>query len=187
MLAEAMAEIRDFEGCVACGDLQQPPIRERSADVVLCALALGHTPRPVEALEQLATLVRPGGRLLISDFHPRATERGWKRTFQFDGRVYEIETYPYEPEELNAAAARAGLHSTHTSEHCVDEPERPLFVDMGEEERFEQARSVPAVLIMEWARPVEPAPTALRAEFSPAGRPVVQRRGRKSALQAARK
>ena len=153
MLAQAVAEIPDFDGYVACGDVQRPPIRERSADMVLCALALGHTPRPAETLERLANLVRPGGRLLISDFHPHATQWGWKRTFARDGQVYEIETYPYEPEDLNAAALRAGLRPTHSSEHAVGEPERPLFVQMNEEERFQKARAVPAVLIMEWARP----------------------------------
>ena len=152
MLAEAVDTMPDLEGFLACGDLHRPPILERSADMVLCTLSLGHTPRPADALEQLANLVRPGGCLLISDFHPRAAEWGWRRTFKLYGRVYEIETYPYEPEELNAAAVRAGMQPTHASEHCVDEPERPLFVDMGEEERFEKARSVPAVLIMEWAR-----------------------------------
>lgn len=153
MLAEAVHTMPDLQGCLACGDVQRPPIRERSADFVLCTLSLGHTPRPAEVLEQLANLVRPGGRLLISDFHPRAVEGGWRRTFEHDGQLYEIETHPYEPEELNAAAARAGLQPTHAAEHRVDEPERRLFIDMGEEARFEKARSMPAVLIMEWARP----------------------------------
>lgn len=57
------------------------PFRPASFDVVVCALVLGHVEDLDRALTAMAALLRPGGHLLLSDFHPYATLRGWQRTF----------------------------------------------------------------------------------------------------------
>ena len=70
-------------------DLARPPFRA-CADLVICSLALSYADDPAQAFEQLATVVRPGGRIAVSDFHPEAITRGWKRTFAHGGKTYEI-------------------------------------------------------------------------------------------------
>ncbi len=57
------------------------PFRNGSFDLVVCALVLGHVEDLDRALAASAAALAPGGRLLISDFHPYATLRGWQRTF----------------------------------------------------------------------------------------------------------
>ena len=48
------------------GDIQQLPFHDDSFDVVVCFEAIEHVPRPEEALDELARVLRPGGRLLVS-------------------------------------------------------------------------------------------------------------------------
>ena len=57
------------------------PFRGASFDTVVCALVLGHVERLDTALAAIAETLRPGGCLVVSDFHPYATLRGWERTF----------------------------------------------------------------------------------------------------------
>ena len=64
-------------------DVEELPLPDQSADVVVCALVLSHQPN-LDAIGELARLLRPGGRLLISNPHPFATavlgSRAWTIT-----------------------------------------------------------------------------------------------------------
>jgi malonyl-CoA O-methyltransferase len=103
-------------------------------------------------MSELARIVRPGGSILISDFHPDAIQRGWKRTFRSNGRSYEIETHPYTKESLLECASRLGLALDDIEEPCFGDAERSIFECAGKPELFEQTRGVPAVLVARWTR-----------------------------------
>ena len=57
-------------------------------DLVICALVLCHVPDVRGALHELARVLRPGGHLLITDFHPDAVGAGWRTTFERPGTAY---------------------------------------------------------------------------------------------------
>ena len=57
------------------------PFRPATFDTVVCALVLGHVDDLALALRSMADVLRPEGYLVLSDFHPYATLRGWQRTF----------------------------------------------------------------------------------------------------------
>ncbi len=58
------------------------PFRRHSFDLVVGALVLGHVEHLDRALAAIGNALRPGGALVVSDFHPFATLRGWQRTFK---------------------------------------------------------------------------------------------------------
>ncbi|MGX6447775.1 class I SAM-dependent methyltransferase [Patulibacter sp. S7RM1-6] len=64
-------------------DLRALPLEDASADVVVCALTLSHL-ATLDGIAELARLVRPGGRLVVSNPHPLATDvlhaRAWTTT-----------------------------------------------------------------------------------------------------------
>jgi len=65
MLALARARVpgADFRA----GDLDQLPVPDRHADVLVCALALTHIPDLAPVLAEFARVLRPGGHLVLSD------------------------------------------------------------------------------------------------------------------------
>jgi len=151
MLRRAQAK-EGLDGRLALADARRLPFRAGAADVALCALSLGHIPGPAQVIRDLAVLLRPGGRLLVSDFHPEAARRGWRRTFRRGGQVFEVANEPYEISELLQAAAGAGLALEASIDACFGEPEREAFRRAGREAEFEQSREVPVVWAAAWKR-----------------------------------
>jgi malonyl-CoA O-methyltransferase len=138
-----------LRGRLAVGDAAALPIASGSADLVLCALTLGHIRDWTAAMREFARIVAPGGTLLLTDFHPAAAAQGWRRTFRRDGQVYELENYTYTVDQLRAAA---DLELVECAEATIGEPERTLFVAAGRPELYEAACRTPAVLLTRWVR-----------------------------------
>jgi SAM-dependent methyltransferase len=134
-------------------DTRSLPLSDACADVALCALSLGHMPPIEAAVKELARIIRPGGRLIVTDFHPAALEQGWKRTFRSDGELYEVESHHYTTGELLDCAEREGLILQELLEPCFDEPERHIFLGAGKPDLFDRVRDIPAVLLARWKRP----------------------------------
>ncbi|MEO6845947.1 MAG: metalloregulator ArsR/SmtB family transcription factor [Chthoniobacterales bacterium] len=49
------------------GDIEEPPIKDASVDLVLFSQALHHAARPQRAIEEALRILKPGGRALILD------------------------------------------------------------------------------------------------------------------------
>lgn len=149
MLAVA-ARKPGLRGRLAVADAARLPLTDACADLVVCALTFGHVVDQAGAMREFARVLRPGGILIVSDFHPDAAARGWRRTFRRDGEVYELENYPYTVAQLREMAH--GLKLVDMAEACIGEPERKLFDLAGRPELFAPACEMPAVLLTRWVR-----------------------------------
>lgn len=95
----------------AGGAVQELPFADASFDVVTCGLTLGHVADLQIALEELSRVLRPGGALVISDFHPRASRHGWRRTVADPrtGKEHAIEHHVHDLTEYHRGLERQGL------------------------------------------------------------------------------
>jgi SAM-dependent methyltransferase len=67
MLARARQQVP--EAHFLAGDLHQLPVRDETADLIVCALALTHVPALPPVMAEFARVLRPGGHLVVSDIH----------------------------------------------------------------------------------------------------------------------
>ena len=92
------------------GDLDALPLDAESVDAVVCALALVHLPDVTAAVGELARVVRPGGRVIVSDVHPFPILLGWQAQFHAaDGAAGFIRIHPHLASDYCRAFAAAGL------------------------------------------------------------------------------
>ncbi|MBV7696413.1 class I SAM-dependent methyltransferase [Streptomyces sp. TRM70350] len=68
MLQAAVRAGRNRDGWLLLADVAALPLRSESLDAVFAAGLIAHLPNPAENLQELARVVRPGGRLAL--FHP---------------------------------------------------------------------------------------------------------------------
>jgi malonyl-CoA O-methyltransferase len=149
MLAVAAGK-SGLHGRLAVADATALPIATSAADLVLCALTLGHVVDQRAAMREFSRILAPSGTLLVTDFHPAAAARGWRRTFRRDGVLYELQNHPYTADQLRGHAA--GLELVECADAAIGEPEREFFEISGRPELFADACGAPAILLMRWVR-----------------------------------
>jgi ubiquinone/menaquinone biosynthesis C-methylase UbiE len=117
--AKPGAEVRVIEH-----DLTQGlPLEASSVDLVTCCLVLEHVHALGPIVAEMARVCRPGGRILISDFHPEMLRRGYHARFREapEGPKFQMQGEAHTVSDYVMAATRAGLSITHASEHVMTE------------------------------------------------------------------
>ncbi len=108
MLARARKKLTSCE--FFTGDLIALPLDAESVDAVVCALPLVHLSDLGGAISEFARVVRPGGRVIISDVHPFLILLGWQAQFHAaSGGAGFIRLYPHLPSDYCQAYAAGGL------------------------------------------------------------------------------
>ncbi|MGI8553149.1 MAG: class I SAM-dependent methyltransferase [Dehalococcoidia bacterium] len=103
------AEGLPVDFCLASLEQGLPFASERF-DLVVCALVLCHVPRLDEGVREFHRVLRPGGHLLITDFHPDAVAYGWRTAFHHDGAFYTLPNVPHSRTDYLQATESAGFH-----------------------------------------------------------------------------
>jgi len=104
------------------GNLTALPLEDASVDLVVCSLALTHCERLGPPIAELARVVRPGGRLVVSDFHPLQILIGGSAFFvDSEGRPGHVRSYTHLHEDYLAAFAAAGLAVRRCLEPRLDD------------------------------------------------------------------
>jgi SAM-dependent methyltransferase len=126
------------------GDVRALPLPDASFDLAVCALALCHLPDLNLAAQELARVLRPGGRVVISDFHPLCLLIGWRTCFDRPEARYWIENRLNLTEQYVGALLTSGFALTDLRESVVDERAAPVLSD----EDIERFRGWPVALVL---------------------------------------
>ncbi|MCI0418937.1 MAG: class I SAM-dependent methyltransferase [Acidobacteria bacterium] len=139
-------------GRLALAELTRLPLRRASLDLAVCSFALGYLNDLEPLAEECQRVLKPDGWLFCSDLHPATQQLGWRRSFKQGAVVIEIESRFHPVEEVQTAFQNhLELKSLQTA--FIGDPERPIFQKAGKLDVFEEARTVPAVVLYGWQKP----------------------------------
>jgi SAM-dependent methyltransferase len=89
-------------------NLQSPlPLADASFDAVLCSLVGEHLANLEGVFRELRRVVRPGGRMVFSVYHPEMATAGVEANFEENGVEYRLEAYQHAVDDYLDAIAEA--------------------------------------------------------------------------------
>jgi ubiquinone/menaquinone biosynthesis C-methylase UbiE len=115
---------------------------DETCDLVVSTLALCHVPDFAAAVSEWARVLRPGGDVLLTDFHPAAATGG-VCSFRSRGESISVKLHAYTMASLVAAATRHGIAVVESIERTVDESLRQDYEARGMLPVFERMKGVP--------------------------------------------
>ena len=144
---QMLARARALDLPVTQGSVTSVPVVDGWADVVVCALTLGHIADLRAALGELARVLNDSGTLLCSDFHPIADALGWKRTFAVGDQRYAVRYTTHRYSDWHAASKAAGLRIEAVIEPHLD------AADIVAEQHFDpRALQVPVAIVFKMSK-----------------------------------
>lgn len=100
---------------------------DNSCDLVLSTLTVAHIPDISAAIDEWDRVLKPGGSMVITDYHPAALARGGQRTFRDGDRVIAVRNYLHPIPRMQAIARQLGLTEIALLERKVDEDMRHWY------------------------------------------------------------
>jgi malonyl-CoA O-methyltransferase len=126
------------------GSLDALPLVNGWADLTICGLTIGHLEALQPALGELQRVTRPGGTILISDFHPIGEQLGWRREFRVGAQRYAVRHTARQLHEWQQACSRLGLQISSVVEPRLDPDSIPAGAQFDH-----QALEVPVAMVLE--------------------------------------
>jgi len=151
MLERASAKL-SLHGRVAQGDCLALPFAAVSAELIMCSLATGHVRNLDGLARELARVAAPAAEVFVSDFHPLAYARGWRRTFDDGNETVEVPSQAHTVERVRYVFEEQGFRVVILAEPRMGEPERDIFMRRGKAHLFAAACETPAIYIIRFRR-----------------------------------
>ena len=151
-LARAKAPTARFK----TGDLSALPVPDGSVDLAVCALALTHCADLGPPVSELARVVRPGGRVVISDVHPVTVMLGAQGSYRRNGtELGFVRNYVHLASDYLSAFRAAGLDVVQCLEPLWGEQEIAAIRFAGEMPDLVEAaaKGLPIVIVWELEKP----------------------------------
>ena len=137
----------------AGGDLRALPFGAGAFDVVWCRLAAGHLLKIAPLYGEFARVLRNGGYVVVTDFHPEAIRRGHARAFRdASGAGHVVEHVVHDVEAHEAAAREAGLTFDASGSLGVGSEVRPFYERAKKLDRYAADLGLPLLLALRFSK-----------------------------------
>ncbi len=122
-----------------------PELNDESCDIVISTLAIAHIQNVEEALTEWNRVLKPGGEILITDYHPEALLKGGNRSFKHNGKIIEVKNYIHTIEDVKKIARQLHWNMLRLIEKKIDSSMLPYYEKQNALEVYERFKGVPII------------------------------------------
>lgn len=102
-------------------------LKNESCDIIFSTLTIAHIEHAEKALEEWNRVLKPGGDIVITDYHPVALGKGGRRTFSYREKTIAVKNYVHSISKLKEIAGQLHLEVFRLVEKSIDEPARRYY------------------------------------------------------------
>ena len=128
-------------------------LADNSCDLVLSTLTVAHLPDIADALTEWNRVLKPGGDMIITDYHPTALAKGGQRTFREGERLHAVRNHVYPLSRLLTITHQLGLTEISVTEKKIDNSMRPFYEKQNALPVFRRFLGVPIIYGLHLKKP----------------------------------
>jgi len=102
-------------------------LQNESCDIIISTLTIAHIKNAGAAIAEWNRVLKPGGQMIITDYHPSALQNGAKRTFKHNNKTVAIKNYVHTLERLREITRQLHLQECRLIEKKIDESLKPFY------------------------------------------------------------
>ncbi len=102
-------------------------MKDASVDFIISTLAVAHIEQINHAFEEWNRVLKPGGEVFITDYHPDALAKGGQRTFKHDGKLIAVRNYIHPIATIRLLTGQLGWKETRFTEKSIDDSVRGYY------------------------------------------------------------
>ncbi len=121
------------------------PVADSYFGCLITTLTIAHIKNPEEAIYSWSRVLKNGGDLIITDFHPDMLTRGGKRSFRHEHGTLSVINYIHSLEKLKKIFDKYGLHIVKIEERKVDEKVKSYYEAQNALPVYDRFQSIPII------------------------------------------
>jgi ubiquinone/menaquinone biosynthesis C-methylase UbiE len=120
-------------------------VADYSLDIIISTLTIAHIRNIEEAIAAWSRVLKYGGELIITDFHPLLLANGGKRSFNHGGRSLSVKNFIHPIEKIKKISDDAGFKVIREEEKRVNEGMRSYYETKNAVSVYERFKGMPVI------------------------------------------
>lgn len=98
-----------------------------SIDCIISTLTIAHIENLEETISTWARVLKNGGDIILTDFHPETLSKGGRRTFRHDNELITVTNFVHSIEQIKTLCKKYGLVVQRQEEKYIDDTVRSYY------------------------------------------------------------
>lgn len=120
-------------------------IPDAAYDLIISTLTVAHIEDIEEAIQAWSRLLKNGGELIITDFHPHTLASGGKRTFRHKNAVMAVRNYVHPIYTIKEILLKNNLYLLSQEEIKIDEDMKSFYAKQNAMHVYEKYKGFPVI------------------------------------------